>query len=42
MHPGVLGLATVASSAAAFLAEGKTVTWSSTVSDPDLFWNSGL
>src|SRR5579871_3317530 len=42
MQPGVFLFAAVPSSASAFLAEGKTVTLSLTVSEPDLFWNCGL
>src|ERR1700734_1377752 len=42
MHPGSFLLDTVANSAAAFFAEGNTVTLSLTVSVPALFWNCRL
>ena len=42
MQGASFGLPATASSAAAFLADGKTVTLSATVSVPWVFWNCGL
>src|SRR5271170_7753764 len=42
MQPAILGLAAMAYSVAAFLADGKTVTLSVTSRVPCVFWNWGL